>query len=69
MMKYKTIKKLSEESGLSETTIRLMLKNDTLNPYYIQDINRIFVNIEEFELLFQKKNSNLESIDFDRFKV
>ena len=69
MVRYKTIKKLSEESGLSETTIRVMLKNDKLNPYYIEDINRIFINVDEFELLFQKKNSDLESIDLSRFKV
>ena len=69
MVRYKTIKKLSEESGLSETSIRGMLKHDKLKPYCIEDINRIFINVDEFESLFQKKNSDLESIDLSRFKV
>jgi len=65
-MKFKTIKKVSELSGISQSAIRKMLKTNELTPHQKRGYNRIFVDTMELE----KQIKPIEvSADIDRFLV
>jgi len=65
-MKFTTIQKISELSGLAESTIRKMIKRKELTPHKFKGYSRIFIDTMELE----KQIKPIEkSADIDRFLV
>ena len=65
-MKYVTIQKVSELSGISQSAIRKMLKSNELTPHIKRGYKRIFIDTAELE----KQIQPIEKPDeLDRFLV
>ena len=65
-MKFVTIQKAHDLSGIAESSIRKMIKRKELTPHMMRGFKRIFVDTIELE---EKIKPIEKSADIDRFLV
>lgn len=65
-MKFKTIQKVANESGLGESTIRKMIKQKQITPYRLKGHSRIFIDDTEIEKRIEPVE---KSVNLDKFLV
>ena len=65
MNKFQTIQKLAEETGIDPTTIRNLLRDGTLTRHKMNGLERIFIDVEEFNSKIQKETQDDDLLDYD----
>lgn len=70
MIEFCTIQKLSEESGIDPSSVRLLIKDGKLTAHKIKGFKRIFVNIDQYNSLIRNESEEHDAdIDLDDFLI
>lgn len=68
-MKFQTIKKVSLDTGIDSSSIRVMLKKGILTKYTMNGFNRVFIDIHELNSKIKSSIDKSSNIDLDRYLV